>query len=156
ALETGDPKTSHHGLASGLSPDPRVLNRIFVRCSSAPGYVASLIFRVVAAPGGTFPRIGNIWLGHYLYNTRPDLAQKVHLYLGADNVSAAEAIAIRSANPNALIFPNVDLADNGGEGSPLDEYYLRDVNGNKIEDWCGPPRYLLNVTKPEVGEFLAH
>ena len=49
----------------------------------------------------------------------------------------------------------MNVADNGGEGSPPDAYFLKDVHGNKIADWCSPVRYVLNVTKPEVPQFLA-
>jgi uncharacterized protein (TIGR03437 family) len=46
--------------------------------------------------------------------------------------------------------------DTTGAGAPPDSYYLLDTNGNRIEDWCGSaPRYLLNLTLPEVAQFLA-
>jgi uncharacterized protein (TIGR03437 family) len=37
-----------------------------------------------------------------------------------------------------------------------DDYYLKDVNGNKISNWPTPGVYLLNLTKPEVATYLAN
>ena len=155
ALDTGPPTASHQGVISGLSADPRVVNRVYIRCASNADYLQSATYRVVSAPGSTYPRIGNIWIGGYVFNNAPDQAQKTQLVLGANGLSAANVAQLRATNPSFLNIPSVNVADNGGEGSPPDAYFLKDVHGNKIADWCSPVRYVLNVTKPEVPQFLA-
>ena len=153
-LDTGAPTTTHKAIAAGISSDPRVQNQVYVRCASNTDYLQSATYRTVAAPGQAFPRIGNIWIGDYVYQNKPAQAKKIQLYLGPYGLSTNDANAIRSANPNVLILPSINVADNGGEGSPPDNYYLKDIHGNKIADWCGTLRYLLNVTKPEVALFF--
>jgi len=154
-LDTGPPAVAHKGLVSGLSSDPRLLNQVYVGCASNPDYLQTATYRVVATPGGTYPRIGNIWLGYYLYTNAPQNAQQNQLFLGPDGLSAAQAEQIRSTNPGVLVIPAVNVSDSGGEGNPPDDYFLKDTHGNKIADWCSPLRYVLNVTKPEVSQFLA-
>ena len=157
ALDTGPPSASHQGVIRGLSANPQVVNRVYIQCASNFDYLQSATYRVVAAPGGTYPRIGNIWIGAYVFSNAPDQAQKTQLVLGANTLSAANVAQLRSANPGFLNIPSVNVVDNGGEGSPPDSYFLRDVHGNKIADWCSstPPRYVLNITDPRVPQFLA-
>jgi uncharacterized protein (TIGR03437 family) len=156
ALDTGPPSAAHQGVVNGLSADPRVTNRVYIRCASNTDYLQSATYRTVAAPGSTYPRIGNIWIGGYVFNSAPDQAQKTQLVLGANALSPANIAQLRSTNLNFLNIPSVNVVDNGGEGSPPDSYFLKDVHGNKIADWCtAPPRYVLNVTRPEVPQFLA-
>ncbi len=150
----GSATATHQGVVNGLSFDPRKVNQVFFRCASNPDYLESHTYRSVAAPGGPFPRIGNIWIGEYLYTNAPQNAQNNQLFLGAGGLSAAQVLQLRASNSNVLNIPAVNVADNGGEGNPPDSYYLKDVNGNKIVDWCSPPRYLLNVTNPKVQQFL--
>ena len=105
-----------------------------------------------------FPRIGNIWTGNWLSQTNPSHANQIGLYLGPgpDPLTPQDAQTIRAANPNVLILTDVNAMDTTGAGSPPDSYYLLDVNGSRIEDWCGSaPRYLLNLTVPAVAQFLA-
>jgi uncharacterized protein (TIGR03437 family) len=155
ALDTGPPTASHQGVINGLSADPRVVNRVYIRCASNADYMQSATYRVVSAPGSTYPRVGNIWIGGYVFNNALDQAQKTQLVLGANGLSAANIAQLRTTNPSFLNIPSVNVADNGGEGSPPDAYFLKDVHGNKIADWCSPLRYVLNVTKPGVPQFLA-
>ncbi len=157
AIDTGPPTVSHQGVISGLSADPLVVNSVYIRCASNPDYLQSVTYRVVSAPGAAYPRIGNIWIGQYVFSNAPDQAQKTQLVLGANALSAANVAQLRATNPSFLNIPAVNVTDNGGEGSPPDAYFLRDVHGNKIADWCSstPPRYVLNVTRPEVSQFLA-
>jgi uncharacterized protein (TIGR03437 family) len=154
-LDSGSATATHSGMVNGLSIDPRVLNQVYLRCASNSDYLQTLTYRRVAAPAQPYPRIGNIWLGQYIYFNAPENAQKTKLFLGPD-LSPAQAIQLRSSNPGALIIPSVNATDSGGEGNPPDSYYLKDTHGNKIADWCAVNvEYLLNVTKPAVPQFLA-
>jgi uncharacterized protein (TIGR03437 family) len=105
-----------------------------------------------------FPRIGNIWTGNWLFQTNPSHVNQIGLFLGPgpNPLPPEDAEAIRTANPNVLILTDISATDTSGAVSPPDSYYLLDVNGNRIEDWCGSsPRYILNLTLPAVGQFLA-
>jgi uncharacterized protein (TIGR03437 family) len=154
-LETGPPTMAHKGTVNGVSPDPRVFNRVYFRCASNPDYLHTATYRSVAPPGQAFPRIGNIWIRPDFYRTTPDLAKKTQILLGTSDFSAADAVQLRTANPGVLFFPAVNVEDSGGEGSPPDEYLLKDVLGNKIVTWCTPPRYNFNMTRPDVQQFIA-
>ncbi len=147
----------HQGVVTGLSSDPRTVNQVYLRCASNTDYLESHTYRTVAAPGQAFPRIGNIWIGEYVDTNAPENAQKTQLFLGANALTETQVLELRASNPGVLNLPPVSAADSAGEGNPPDSYYLKDVNGNKIEDWCGGslPSYLLNLTKPEVSQFLA-
>ncbi len=155
-LDSGPASATHSGVINGLSSDPRVPNQVYIRCASNPDYLQTATYRAVAAPGQAFPRIGNIWVGDYVYNNAPDLAKKIQLFLGPDGLSATNAAQIRAANPGVLIIPavNVSVTDGPDAGSPPDDYYLKDIHGNRIVGWCSPPLFLLNTAKPEVAQFL--
>lgn len=153
-LGSGPPGTSHKGVVEGISSNPLVVNQVYLRCASYPDYLLTETYRTVASPGHSFPRIGNIWIGQYVLENAPENAEKTQLVLGANGLSAAQVTQLRTKNPHFLNIPSVNVVDNGGEGSPLDSYFLHDTHGNRIADW--PGRYVLNVTKPEVVQFLAH
>ncbi|MFN8595742.1 MAG: carbohydrate binding domain-containing protein, partial [Anaerolineae bacterium] len=72
------------------------------------------------------------------------------LWLGADP-TRAEVVTLRGLNPNVLVLTSINAVEN--DGLP-DDYYLKDVNGNKIEVW--PGSYRLNLTKNYVAEYQAH
>ena len=152
-LDSGPPSMKHKGVVDGISPNPLVTNRIYLRCASNPDFLLTETYRAVAAPGGTFPRIGNIWIGQYVLENAPENALKSELVLGANGLTPAQVTQLRTANPHFLNLPSVNVADNGGEGSPPDSYFLHDTHGNRIADW--PGRYVLNLTNPAVVQFLA-
>jgi len=155
-LGSGPPATAHNGVVQGISSSPLVVNKVYLRCASNPDFLLSEKYRVVASPGSSFPRIGNIWIGQSVLENAPENARKTQLVLGADGLSAADVLQLRASNPHFLNIPAVNVVDNGGEGSPLESYFLHDTHGNRIADWCSPVRYVLNVTKPTVPQFLAH
>jgi uncharacterized protein (TIGR03437 family) len=153
ALDTGPPAAAHQGTVNGVSSDPRVINRVYFRCASNPDYLLAATYRTLAPPGQPFPRIGNIWLGGYLLNNAPGIAQKTQLFVGANSsdTSAPGRVAqLRNVNPGVL---NI-LAMIPEETQP-DDYFLKDVHGKPIANWCVPEIYLPNQTKPEVAEFFA-
>jgi hypothetical protein len=153
-LGSGPPAATHNGVVEGISSNPLVVNRVYLRCASNPDFLLSETYRTVASPGSSFPRIGNIWIGQYVLENAPENAEKTQLVLGANGLSAAQVTQLRTSNPHFLNLPSVNVTDNGGEGNPPDSYFLHDTHGNRIADW--PDRYVLNVTKPAVVQFLAH
>lgn len=145
ALDTGPPTATHKAVASGLSTDPQVRNRLYVRCASNQDFVQSAVYRTVAAPAGAYPRIGSIWGGNYYYQNKPDEAKKLQLYLGA-NMSASDATALRASKPDVLILPSVQVDDTWDLSLP-ESYYLHDTTGKRVVDWCSPPTpYVYNMT----------
>jgi len=153
-FDSGGPAVAHNGTISGLSSDPRVVNSVYIACSNDPSSVTTLPFRAVSAPIGSYPHIGSIWSGDYLYATNPVLTQGIGLFLGA-KFTPEQATAIRATNPNAIILPSINATETvNGTPSVPDSYFLKDVNGNKVQDWPGD--YLLNVTNPVVAQFLGN
>ncbi len=166
AFDTGAPATTHAATIAGLSSDPRVLNRVYLRCADKPDELQTLRYRSIAVPGGDFPRIGSIWWGEYLAQTRPEQAVRVGLYL-APAMSPGMAAGVRASNPRALFLPNVNATSTttsvGADGANVlapaavpDSYYLKDITGKRIAIWPTEPcSCMLNLTKLEVAEFLA-
>ena len=159
-LDAGPPVLAHSVSVTGLSSDPRVTNQVYIRCASNQDFLQSAAYRTVATPTGQFPHIGSIWWGSYIYSAAPQQAQKIQLFLGP-GFSVAQAQAIRAANPNVLILPAVSAEEaptgETGAGTPAppvpDSYYMKDINGNRIETY--PGLYMLNMTIPQVAEFVA-
>lgn len=146
-----------HRTRIGISPDPKQLNRVFVRCDLAPGYAIEMKYRSVAAANPPFPRKGAIWMGTATMRANFSAASRIGLFFGS-NVPLQEIANLRDANPDVLIFPSVS-ADEASDSSatpaglPAD-YFLKDVNGKRIEgSWS--LLYKLNLTRPEVADFLA-
>ncbi len=158
-FDTGQSTTSHSGTVLGLSADPSVVNHVYLRCASNPSDETALLYRSVAAPNGAFPRIGTIWWGFaWIHSSH---ASQLQLYLGQND--PATALGLRSSNPNILTLPNMNATSTVSGGTGLvasmvpDAYFLKDVNGNRIANFPGNPcSCLLNLTKPEVGEFIAN
>lgn len=146
--------TTHSGTISGLSADPRVTTSVYFACDINTAYTNVLQYRSVAGPYGSYPHIGSIWEGNYIYTNSPAQASQIQLFLGA-GFTSAQAVQIRAANPTVLILPAINAMETvNGVPSVPSSYYLRDVNGNMIEDWPGD--YVLNLTNPAVVQFLAN
>jgi len=148
---------TRHRTRLRLSADPRRLNRVFVRSSSAPGYLLEMKWRSVAAANPPFPRKGAIWIHSDMLRANFEEASRISLFYGVW-FEPQDIQKLRAVNPEVLIFPSVS-ADEIGEdtarvfGLPAD-FYLRDVNGKRIEgSWSR--LYKLNLTKPEVADYLA-
>jgi len=150
------PTASHQGLVTGLSTDTRVLNVVYIQCAADPTFTGYLQYRDVPARNGNFPRIGSIWVGWYVWTTVPAQAEQIQLFLGA-GIDAADTATIRNAEPSVIVMPSFNATSQTDPTQVLpDDYYLYDVNGNKIQYWPTPGSYLLNLTKPEVAAFLAN
>jgi uncharacterized protein (TIGR03437 family) len=150
------PAASHQGLVTGLSTDTRVLNVVYIQCAADPTNTAYLQYRDVPARNGNFPRIGSIWSGGYVWDTVPAQAEKIQLFLGPF-IDVDGTDAIRNAEPTVIVMPSFNATSQTDPTQVLpDNYYLHDVNGNKIQNWPTPGSYLLNLTMPIVATFLAN
>ena len=154
----GQKTTSHQGTVSGISPSPQITNSVYIRCDSNPDFVQTLKYRAVGSPAGTVSPVGSIWWGSYVASNKPAQAAKISLYL-CPAFNTDQARSIRLANPNAIILPNVNATETTSPTTPgnvPEDYYLHDRNGNRISDWPTAGTYLLNLTKPEVADFIAN
>lgn len=113
----GENTTSHSGTVSGILPSPQTTNSVYVRCDSNPDFAQTLQYRAVASPVGPFPRVGSIWWGSYIENTEPAQAAKIPLFL-CPAFNMDQARAIRAANPNALMLPNVNATETTSPTTP--------------------------------------
>jgi uncharacterized protein (TIGR03437 family) len=143
----------HQVAVTGLNPNPQVVNSVYIQCASEASFWP-LNYRSVAAPNGNFPRIGSIWGGEYVYATEPAQAAKIQLYL-SPGMSAGQVTALRAAEPGMIALMGADATYVGPWAVFPDDYYLKDVNGNKIQIW-GNATYLLNMTNPAVPEAIAN
>ena len=152
AFEAGRPLGD--GWIEGLSPDPRVVNRVYLQCG-ADGRIRNVLeYRALAAPDGQYPRIASIWWGQHILQTAPAQAARIQLYL-APFFTPEEARRVRDVNPHVLILEHVNAQEtSSGHPEVPAAYYLLDTKGKRIEDW--PGNFVLNLTRPEVAIFLAH
>ncbi len=151
----GEPTNTltHTTAVVGLNPDPNTLNAVYVRCASHPDYRLRMHYRVLSQVNPAFPRTGNLWgWWEWRYDNDRSLEYmaKVDLWLGV-GATADEIRALRQLNPHIRILTSINAVENNDIPSP--DYYLKDVNGNRIEVW--PGSYRLNLTKPEVAEYQA-
>jgi len=150
------PTASHQGRITGLSTDTRVLNIVYIQCAADPTYTGYLQYRDAPARNGNFPRIGSIWSGDYVWATVPAQAEQIQLFLGPF-IDVDGTTAIRNAEPTVIVMPSFNATSQTDPTQVLPEdYYLHDVNGNKIQNWPTPGSYLLNLTMPVVANFLAN
>lgn len=150
------PATSHEGLITGLSTDTRVTNFVYIQCAADSSVTAILQYRDVPARNGIFPRIGSIWVGEYIWATAPAQAEQIQLFLGA-GIDVADTATIRNAEPSLIMMPSFNATSQTDPNQVLlEDYYLHDVNGNRIQNWPTPGSYLLNLTMPVVATFLAN
>jgi hypothetical protein len=98
----------------------------------------------------SFPRTGNLWGWWQLDDKGLPYMSRIDLWLGADP-SRDQVIELHGLNPNVLILTSINAVENAGLP---DDYYLKDVNGHKIEVW--PGSFRLNLTKNYVAEYQAN
>lgn len=152
-IDPAGPTAAHQATVTGLNPDPQVMNQVLIRCASAAADWY-LQYRDVAAPNGDFPHIGSIWGGSYIYTTQPAQAARIQLYL-SPGMPPDQVTALRAAEPGMINLLGADATYTGPWAVWPDNYYLKDVNGNKIQ--IAPNGvYLLNMTLPEVAVAMAN
>ncbi|MCD6498767.1 MAG: carbohydrate binding domain-containing protein [Deltaproteobacteria bacterium] len=149
-FDSGDGTTDHSTVVSGIDPDPNVVTHVYVRCSAYPDFVMDLKYRSLSDARPSYPKTGNLW-GSSQY-CKDDLSKcaRVDLWLGA-HFNADQIRQLRAMNPNILVLTSINTIEN--DGLP-DDYYLKDVDGKKVEVW--PGSYRLNMTKDYVAEYQAH
>jgi hypothetical protein len=158
AFDTGAASTSHSGTVRGLSPNPGIVNNVFLACDSNPLNVTTLHYRAAASPTGSFPRIGSIWWGSTIANMAPSELNKIQMFLNPA-FNNQQMQAVRAANPNVLMFTNVNAMEATSYTTPPnvpEAYYLHDTTGKRIPNWPIPGDYILNLTMPAVADFLAN
>jgi len=150
-FEGGQGTTSHTATFKGLNPDTTVVNDVYVRCDAAPNQVLHLRYRVLPSPAPSYPHRANLW-GDWnnFKNWSPDRLGKIDLWIRS-NITETNAAYLRSLNGHTLILDSTN-ATSPSTTIP-DSYWLKDVNGKRIENWTN--WWLLNLTKPEVADFLA-
>ncbi len=150
---TGSAMT-HLVTVAGLDASPLVVNQIHLRSSHAPTASVAVSARALTAPNPPFPRVGNLWGSwNFASGGDEDLAAHRHaidLWLGA-HWSGQEIIELRRRNPHVLVLASMNAVEPSVEVP--DSYYLKGIDGERIEVW--PGAYRLNLTKPEVVEFQA-
>lgn len=153
AFATGEGTTAHGTTISGLSPDTKVVNEVFVRCDSGTGWPLHLRYRALPAVNPSFPRIGNLW-GSWEVQKNGGIPHcaRIDLWLGA-GFSEAEIAQLRGLNANVLVLGSINTVERNGEPEVPESAYLHDTKGNRIEVWPGAWR--LNLTKPEVATMQA-
>jgi hypothetical protein len=140
---------THRTMVTGLSADPNTINHVYVRCAAHPDYVMHLLYRSRSSVNPSFPRTGNLWGWWDFLDKGAAYIARIDLWLGAD--FAPDMVRqLRQLNPNILILTSINAVEN--DGLP-DDYYLKDVNGHKIEVW--PGSFRLNLTKAYVAEYQA-
>ncbi len=134
----------------------RSFRRFFRRASFAAAFLFTALHGNAEAANGSYPQIGSVWWGEAIYTANPAQASQIQLFL-APGFTSAVANAVNLANPNApLLAPMNAMETTAGVPVVPDSYYLLDSNGNRIQNWPGTPgNFLLNMTKPEVVQFLA-
>lgn len=150
-FDKGSGKKVHSTIISGLSTDPSTTKSIYLRSSEAVDYQLEFKYRCVPAPKADYPRISNLWSWRLLEEGNAEYLSKLQLaVLGyADSESLR---LIRAVNPDILLFATLQpLEYFHGEPPIPDDYFLKDVSGERITLW--PGSYRLNLTKPEVVEF---
>ena len=150
AFDTLPGGTQHVAVIKGVNPDPSVLNHVYVRCSSAPQQTLSLRYRCLPSVRPGFPRTGNLW-GRWNFDNQPiEKMARIDLWLGANGMPVDKIRQLRKLNPNVLVLTSINAIEE--KELPAD-YYLKDINGRRVEVW--PGSFRLNLTKPYVAEHQA-
>ncbi len=143
--------TQHRTRITGLDPDSLRVNDVYVRAAAFPDYLFHLRYRSLNEVNPPYPRKGNLWGWWQVYGDGKGMtnAAKIDLWLGVA-LSASDIRTLRSLNREARVLTSINAVENSGLPP---NYYLKDVNGNRIEVW--PGAFRLNLTKPEVAEYQA-
>jgi len=148
-FQEGGGSTTHRTTVTGLNADPNVVNEVYVRAVSSPDSVIHLRYRAVndARPG--YPKTGNLWgFWNFLPQGLSYMA-RIDLWMGLD-LPASDLRELRRLNPDILLLPDINAVERKGLS---EDYYLKDVNGDRIEVW--PNSFRLNLTKRYVAEEQA-
>lgn len=150
-FDKGSGKKVHKTTISGLSTDPGTVNSIYLRSSKALDYQLEFKYRCVPALKADFPRISNLWSWRLHEDDYKEYLSK--LQLAVLNTFDPEGLRrIRAVNPDIVLLATLQPLEYFDGEPPLpDNYYLKDVSGQRIRLW--PDSYRLNMTNPEVVEL---
>ncbi|MCP4548602.1 MAG: hypothetical protein GY835_19270 [bacterium] len=140
----------HETRVTGIDADPNTLNEIYVRCAAYPEELLELRYRCLSEVNPSFPRTGNLWGSWEFLGEEPSAVARIDLWLGADDFRPADIRELRQLNPDIRILTSINAIENAGLP---EEYYLHDIDGERIEVW--PGSYRLNLTRPQVAEYQA-
>jgi len=149
-VQTGG--STHTTIISSLNPDPNTVNHVYVRCTDQPDSVQEFLFRALSDADPSFPRTANLWGEWQEFLEKGwDYMARIDLWVAWDGATSDQIAELRSRNADIRVLTTINaIVHYGLDG---DEYYLKDVDGNKIEIWPGV--YLLNITKEKVAEYQA-
>lgn len=151
SFDQGAGTTSHQTTVNGINPDPNTVNHVYVRCAANPDFLWQRSYRALSQVNPSFPRTGNLWGWEGGLDAKdPEYVARLDLLLGVQ-ATAAEIVELRQLNPHIRVLTSINAVET--PGLP-DDYYLKDIYGNKIEVW--PDSYRLNLTKLYVAEYQAN
>jgi len=143
--------STYTGVIRGLNPDPNTVNQVYVRCADQPDNVQAFLFRALSDADPPFPRAANLWGWDEFLGKGWDYMARIDLWVLWDVVAANQITELRSRNLDIRVLTSINAVEHNGLS---DDYYLKDVNGKKIEKWPGV--YRLNITKDYVAESQAN
>ncbi|MGB7340451.1 MAG: putative glycoside hydrolase [Phototrophicaceae bacterium] len=149
----------HLTILQRLNPDPIITNQIIVTCDAYSDNPLMLMYRSLPDANPSYPRTGNLW-GSWEWQSNGrslEYMSRVDLWLGANSFTTDEMRDLRRLNPDILFLSSANAIEWNPTWYPRpipDDYWLRDVDGNRVEVW--PGSYRLNLTKPEVAEMVAY
>ncbi|MGB7117384.1 MAG: carbohydrate binding domain-containing protein [Anaerolineales bacterium] len=143
--------STHKTVIRGLNPDPNTVNHVYVRCADQPEIVQEFLVRALSDADPPFPRTANLWGWDEFFEKGWDYMARIDLWVLWDVVAANQIAELRSRNPDIRVLTSINAVEHN---DLPDDYYLKDVNGNKIAKWPGV--YRLNITKDYVAEYQAH
>ena len=149
-FDQGAGTTAHQTTLNHLDPDPNVVNNVYVRCASQPDYLLQLKYRSLSQANPSYPRTGNLWGWWDLFSKGLPYMARIDLWLGAAHATVDQIRQLRLLNPDIRILTDINTVDSA---NAPDDYYLKDIYGNRLEVW--PNVYRLNLTKPYVAEYKA-
>jgi len=152
AFDSGSGTTSHQTFITGLNPDPDIINELYVRCAAYPDFVLHQRYRCLAQINPPYPRTGNLWGSWNFIPKGLPYCAKIDLWMGAF-FTADQIRQLRALNPDVVVLTHINAIENAEFASLPDDYYLKDIYGNRAEIW--PGMYRLNLTKPYVAEYKA-
>jgi hypothetical protein len=148
-FDSGSGTSQHRTVVRGLDADANTVNQVYVRCATHPDYLLHLRYRSLSRTEPGYPRTGNLW-GSWQYLERGlEHCARIDLWLGGV-FSPDQIRQLRRLNPQVRVLTSINAIEH--PGLPED-YYLHDVDGNRIEVW--PGSYRLNLTKDYVAEHQA-
>ena len=149
SFDSGAGTTLHETVLTGLNTNPNVVNNLYIRCAANPHFLLHLKYRCLSPANPSFPRTGNLWGGRPFIEKGMRHCARIDLWFGTD-FNEDQVRQLRQLNPDIRVLTSINTIEH--QGLPED-YYLHDINGNRVEVW--PGIHHLNLTKSYVAEHQA-